>query len=109
MPAYKTIVLELLRDRPTLHEQLRQNGTLLQSMEQLAVALRSCHLGWINQLAARMPDSDPSQLSSEALELAVSELQDDLPPVSSESDSETEALSLDAAMAFLHRHMPAES
>ncbi|HVX13836.1 MAG TPA: hypothetical protein VHC22_21820 [Pirellulales bacterium] len=108
MPAYKTIVLELLKDRPTLHEQLRQSGTLLESMTQLATALRSCHLGWVNQLSARMPDSDLSQLSSEALELAVQELQDDLPPESSASEAETETLSLDAAMAFLHRHMPAE-
>lgn len=100
MPAYKTIVLELLKDRPTLHEQLRRSDTLMESMEQLAMALRSCHIGWMMQLSARMPGSDPSQLSSEALELAVSELQDDLPLESQASDAAPETLSLDAAMIY---------
>ena len=108
MPAYKTIVLELLQDRPALHEPLRANGTLLQSMEQLAIALRACHLGWMAKLAETRPGSDPSQLSSEALELAVSELQDDLPDESQTSETAMQPLSLDAAMAFLQRHIPAE-
>ncbi|HUY91925.1 MAG TPA: hypothetical protein VMV10_24505 [Pirellulales bacterium] len=108
MPAYKTIVLELLRDRPALHEQLRANGTLLQSMEQLAIALRACHLDWMAKLAETRPGSDSSQISSEALELAVNELQDDLPSDSPASEEAMQPLSLDAAMAFLQRHMPAE-
>jgi len=31
-PLYKTIVMEMLQDRPSLHEQLRVRRTLLQSM-----------------------------------------------------------------------------
>ncbi|MGH7195098.1 MAG: hypothetical protein ACREJM_16415 [Candidatus Saccharimonadales bacterium] len=108
MPPYKTIVLELLQDRASLHERLRANGTLLQSMEQLAVALRSCHLNLTKELARTRPGSDPSQLSSEAMELAVEELQDSLPPESPPDDSSSETLSLEAAMNFLQRHMPAE-
>ena len=104
MPAYKTIVLELLKDRPALHEQLRASGTLLESMEQLAVAFRSCHLGWMRKLAVTRPGSDPSQLSSEAMELAIQDLKDHLPPP---NGSDGEALSLDEAMTFLQRHMPA--
>lgn len=104
MPAYKTIVLELLQDRPTMHERLRASGTLLESMQQLAVAFRACHLNRMQELAAARPGSDPAQLSSEALELALQELQDSLPPESPESD---ETLSLDQAMTFLQRHMPA--
>jgi hypothetical protein len=105
MPAYKTIVLELLRDRPMLHEQLRASGTLLPTMEQLAVAFRACHLNRIRELAEARPGSDPAQLSSEALEMALQELQESLPPESPASD---ETFRLDQAMAFLQRHMPAE-
>lgn len=106
MPAYKTIVFELLRDRPALHERLRASGTLLQSMEQLAVAFRACHLSRMQQVTEARPGSEPSQLSSEALEMALQELQESLPPESPTSDDHT--LSLDQAMAFLRRHMPAD-
>lgn len=106
-PLYKTIVMEILQDRPNLHEQLRVRGTLLQSMEQLALALKACHQGWMIQLAETRPGGDPSQLSSEALELALQELQESLPPPSPPSGEEMEPLSLDAAMTFLQRHMPA--
>jgi hypothetical protein len=108
MPAYKTIVLELLRDRPILHERLRSEGTLLQSMEQLAVAFRACHLNQVRELAEARPGSEPSQLSSEALEMALQELHESLPPESPTSDDHTETFSLDQAMAFLQRHMPAD-
>jgi hypothetical protein len=105
MPAYKTIVLELLKDRPALHEQLRLSGTLLPTMEQLAVAFRACHLNRMKELAEARPGSESLQLSSEALELALKELQDSLPPESPASD---ETFRLDQAMQFLQRHMPAE-
>ncbi|HVX12070.1 MAG TPA: hypothetical protein VHC22_12890 [Pirellulales bacterium] len=105
MPAYKTIALELLKDRPALHERLRVSGTLLATIEQLALAFRACHLNRMKALAATRPGSDQAQLSSEALELALQELQDSLPPESLPSD---ETFSLDQAMTFLQRHMPAE-
>ena len=106
-PLYKNIVMEMLQDRPSLYEQLRLRRTLLQSMEQLAMALKSCHQGWMTQLAETRPGSAPSQISSEALELALQELQDSLPPPSPPSGEDMEPLSLDAAMMFLRRHMPA--
>lgn len=106
-PLYKTIVYEMLQDRPALYEQLRIRKTLLQSMEQLALAFKACHQGWMTQLAETRPGSDPSQISSEALELALQELQDCLPPPSPPSGDEIEPLLLDAAMTFLQRHMPA--
>ncbi|HUY92975.1 MAG TPA: hypothetical protein VMV10_29870 [Pirellulales bacterium] len=105
-PLYKTIVMEMLQDRPGLYEQLRVQKTLLQSLEQLSQALKSCHQGWMTQLAETRPGSDPSQLSSEALELALHELEESLPPPSPQNE-ETEPLSLDVAMMFLQRHMPA--
>ena len=58
MPACKTIVLELLQDRPALHEQLCASGTMLQSMQQLAIALRSCHLDWMAKLAETRPGTE---------------------------------------------------
>jgi hypothetical protein len=103
-PLYRTIVMEMLQDRPALHETLRINGTLLESMEHLAAALRACHLSRIDELEEARPKSHPDQLSSEALEMALQELASSLPPAS----DTTETLSLDGAMTFLHRHMPAE-
>jgi len=106
-PLYKTIVMEMLQDRPGLYEQLRLKRTLLQSLEQLATALKACHQSWMQQLAEAKPGSERNQILSEALELALQELQDSLPPPSPPSGEVTEPLSLDAAMTFLQRHMPA--
>lgn len=106
-PLYKSIVYEMLRDKPGLYEQLRVRAKLLQSMEQLALALKACHQGGMTQLAETRPGSDPSQISTDALEFALQELMDSLPPASPPSGEETEPLSLDAAMTFLQRHMPA--
>jgi len=99
---YKTIVLELLRQRPELYEQLRSNRGLLPSLESYALELKSLHEDWKEVLRQKMPDSDPAQISSEALELAVQAMQDFLFPASPPEDSET--LSLDTAMAFISRH-----
>src|SRR5262249_42292586 len=99
---YKTIVLELLQDRPQLHDQLRQQRRLLATMEALAQGLKNRHEAWTEQLSQASPDSDPHQIASEALEIALKELMDSLP--SDSSADESEALSLDAAMAYLHRH-----
>ena len=96
---YKTIVLRLLQDRTELHEQLRSTRTLHSTMESLARELRDLHLNWQETLNKLHPGSDPSQIKSEALELALENLQDRLP---SESPlSEEDERSLDAAMAYL--------
>jgi uncharacterized protein YfaS (alpha-2-macroglobulin family) len=99
---YKTIMLELLQQRPHLHEQLRKNRKLLPALEILARALKRSHQGWQSTLSQLMPGSDQSQISSEALEIALQEMEARLPtesPVNQE-----EALSLDQAMAFIRRH-----
>jgi hypothetical protein len=98
---YKTIVLELLQDRPQLHDQLRQERRLLATMEALAQGLKDCHQAWTEQLSQAKPGSDPQQIASEALEIALKELTDSLP--SEPPPDGSEALSLDAAMAFLRR------
>jgi hypothetical protein len=96
---YKTMVLDLLQDRPSLYEQLRSQGSLLSTLDQYAIALRTCHKKWEARLAERRPRSESSQLASEALELALEELTSSLP-----GDETTEPLSLDAAMSFIQRH-----
>lgn len=101
---YKTMTLGLLEQRPRLHEQLRRERKLLATMESLALDLKARHEAWKEQLAVTRPESDPQQIASEALELALKELEDSLPPES--PAEEDEALSLDAAMAYLRRHTP---
>ena len=54
----------------------------------------------------KTPDSDPVQIASEALELAIQDLRDRLLSESAPGGAETEPLSLDEAMEFLRRHMP---
>ena len=101
---YKTIVLELIQQRPMLHEQLRSSNTLLSTVNRLATLLRDSHLAAIEQLRQARPDSASLQLASEAMEIALDELQQQLPP--DPETGEAEALSLDEAMQFLRRHTP---
>jgi len=100
---YKTIVLELLKERTELHEQLRLTRRLLPTLETCAKELKASHESWKETLSGAKPDSDPSQIASEALELALKELEDRLPSVSPPDDKEP--LSLDEAMASIHSHM----
>jgi hypothetical protein len=99
---YKTIVLERLRERTELHEQLRLTRRLLPTLETCARELKASHEIWKEALAEARPGSDPSQIASEALELALKELEDRLPSASRQEDGEP--LSLDAAMAYIHSH-----
>ena len=99
---YKTIILELLQQRPEMHEELRKKRKLLTTLEYYAKELKASHEAWKETLGQQRPGSDPSQIRSEALEMALKELEDRLP-----SESETgkeEALSLYQAMAYLRNH-----
>jgi len=99
---YKTIVLELLKERTELHEQLRLTRRLLLTLETCAKELKASHESWKETLSEANRSSDPSQIASEALELAIKELEDRLPSVSPPDDKEP--LSLDEAMASIHSH-----
>ena len=103
---YKTIALGLLEEHPKLHQELCTRGTLLQTMEHYASELKTRHDYWKNALHQSQPGSDPLHMSSKALELALQDLRDALPAVSSPSDAPDEAPSLDEAMRFLRRHTP---
>jgi hypothetical protein len=101
---YKTIVLELIEQNPQLHEQLRTKKLLLPTLERYSTELKTSHEQWKTQLALKKPGSDPSQIASEALELALKDLTSRL-AYEANQDS-TQPLSLDAAMAFLRRPTP---
>ena len=101
---YKTIVLEMLLDRPELRNQLCNKGMLLPTMERYAGELKTSHEAWKHRLAHAKSGSDPNQIASEALEIALQELEERLPGGSLPNGSDP--LSLEAAMAFITRPMP---
>ncbi len=96
---YKTIILEMLEQRTELHEQLLRERKLLTTLEIYAKELKSSHEALTEQLGQARPGSDPSQLSSEAFEMALMELENRLPSASLKGDHDE--LSLDDAMAFV--------
>jgi hypothetical protein len=98
---YKTIVLELLKERTEFHEQLRKERKLLSTLELYAKELRTSHQAWEELLTQMRPGSDQTQVASEALEIALKELEDRLPSASRRDSEET--VSLDAAMMFIRR------
>jgi FtsZ-binding cell division protein ZapB len=100
---YKTIILELLQQRTEIHDQLAKERKLLPTVEHYAQELKTNHEAWKERLLALTPGSDPTQIASEALEMALAEMQDHLPSASPPDD---EPLSLDAAMASVLRRSP---
>ncbi len=96
---YKTIVYEFLQQRPQMHEQLRQQRKLLTAVEQYAKELRTSHQAWKQLLVQIRPHSDKNQIASEALEMALKDLEDRFPSESPQNGSEAQFL--DAAMLFL--------
>jgi N12 class adenine-specific DNA methylase len=68
------MVLELLQDRPVVHEQLVSSNGLLSTVNRLAALLRELHLATIEQLRQHTPEAQQPQLSSQALELALQQL-----------------------------------
>jgi hypothetical protein len=98
---YKTIVLELLEQRPQMREQLRQNRKLLPTLELYARELKESHEAWTERLLQATPQVDPSPIASEAMELALKDLEDRLP--SESRHDESESLSLDQAMVHISR------
>jgi hypothetical protein len=96
---YKTIVLELLQQRPEIYDQLRKERKLLHTVERYAKELKTSHQAWMELLAQMRPGSNMSQLLSESLEIALKELEDRLPSASAPDESDRQFL--DAAMLFI--------
>ena len=83
---------------------LLKERKLLPTLELYAKELKASHEAWKEFLSQQRPGSDQSQVSSEALEIALKELEDRLPSESPRDGSETTFL--DAAMLFVRRHTP---
>lgn len=96
---YKTIVLELLKQQAEFYDLLRITRRLLPTLEVCAQQLKDNHESWKETLSQVKPDSDPSQINSQALELALKELEDRLRSLSPQDDGELPTL--DNAMAYL--------
>jgi hypothetical protein len=103
---YKTIVLELLQQRTEFYEELRSARMLPSALETYSKELKTHHETWKETLSRARPGSDPSQIGSEALELALKELESRLPPV--HPHEQDGVLSLDEAMAYLRNPSPRE-
>ena len=101
---YKSMSLSLIQENLELYEQLRSSKRLLPAMDAYAVDLKAGHEAWKDQLGRTRPGSDPSQIASEALEIALKDLEDSLP--SGSLPDEDEAISIEEAMAFFLRHTP---
>ena len=101
---YKTIVLQLLEHHPEIYDRLRRHRTLQSTLEHYAHQLKANQEAWENRLFQAKPGSDASQITSESLEPALKQLEENL---SSRSPTEeAEPLSLEGAMAFIRRHTP---
>ncbi len=101
---YKTIALELIQENSELYEKLRSGKMLLTAIEAYAIDLKAAHETWKGLLAEENPGSDPRQIASEAMELAIQEIQDRLPSASAGSD--LGPLSLNEAINFVRPPTP---
>ena len=101
---YKTIALELIEESPDLYKQLCSSKLILSALDGYAAEMKASHEAWKKALMQKRPGSDPTQIASEALELAIQDLRDRLPSASAQG--ETEPLSLDAAMSYIRKHTP---
>ena len=101
---YKTMVLELLKQHPTTRNQLRKKRLLLPALDRYARALKASHEAWKDCLSRGKPGSDPSQIASEALEIALTDLEDSLSRGSRLGTDDS--LPLDTAIAFSKMRTP---
>ncbi len=100
---YKTMCLQKIQNYPELYDHLLSSRALLAELDRYANQLRTSHLDWKELLSQARPGSSEGQIASEALEFALQELEDSLPPV---CPQEERPLSLDAARAFIRQHTP---
>ncbi|WP_437193947.1 hypothetical protein [Planctomicrobium sp. SH527] len=96
---YKTIAMELIEQRPQMHEKLKRERKLLTTMETIARELKASHEEISRDLASEQPQMEASLISSQATEMAITEMQDRMPPVNPKG--EEDELSLDQIMASL--------
>ena len=96
---YKTIVMELIEQRPHLHEKLKRERKLLSTMERVARELKASREEIRRDLASEQPHMEASLISSQAMAMAISELEARMPP--ERPNEEKDELSLDQITASL--------
>jgi len=101
---YKTIILGLLEQNPALHERLRRQRAMLTAIDHYSKELKAIHEAEKERLLLARPGSEQTQIASEAMEIAVMEMEDRLRAESQADDHSP--LSLDAAMAYIRKHTP---
>jgi hypothetical protein len=101
---YKKIVLELLQQQPKIYHHLLSKRMLLPTLDRHAKELKTNHDHWKDRLCRARPGSNQDQIASEALEIALWELEHGL-RLEYPSD-DREPLTLDGAMAFIRGHGP---
>jgi hypothetical protein len=88
MQQYKTLTLQLLRQHRQIYNHLKQTRKVPQTLDLYSRELKLSHEDWKDSLSESRAGSDPSQIASEALELALQDLEErlsELPPDGSES------------------------
>ena len=91
---YQTIILELIQQNQPMHDQLRKERRLLATVEQAALELKASHQAWQERLAQSQPNEAAAQLSSQAFEMALKEMEERLLPASQENEEPELASSL---------------
>jgi hypothetical protein len=96
---YKTILLELLQQHPSLYNQLRSKRILMPTLDLYARELKTSHEAWTHCLHQAMPGRNQSQIASEALEIALWEMEtflnSEYPP------DEIESLSVEGETGYI--------
>ena len=101
---YKTIVLQLLEQRPNYYTQLTSQRKALETLNTLAQELKDNHEMLQTEFLESNPAISLELIASQALELAVQNLERNLPcepPL--EGDDQ---ISLDLVMNSVRRHLP---
>ena len=96
---YKSIVHELLQQHPQVLDQLRGKRKMLRALNDYAAELRRKHNAWMAVLRPTWPPRSETQIASEALEIALWELENILHSEFPSGDSEP--LPLEEVMAFI--------
>ena len=101
---YKTILMGLLEQYPELQNELRAKRLLLTSLNSYARELRTSHKAWKECLHRIWPDKSESAIASDALEIALREMEHSL--LTKTQPEDCSQLSLKDAMAFIRGHGP---
>jgi hypothetical protein len=96
---YKTILMGLLERYPEIQNELRAKRLLLKTLNTYARELRNSHRAWKVCLSRIWPDKSESEIASEALELALREMERSF--LAKTQPGESGPLSLEDAMAFI--------